>query len=76
MLRTLYGANAMATMGIFAIIGGVYGLGMIFGNLKRGLSLILQVPGAMMGALKSIVQVIVYGCMMIIELLGTVFIYQ
>lgn len=75
-LRTLYGANAVATMGIFAIIGVVYGLGMIFGNLKRGISLIMQIPGAMLGALKSIVQVVVYAFMMIIELLGTVFIYQ
>lgn len=75
-LRGLYAANCIAAMGIFAIIGVVYGLGMITGNLKRGISLIMQVPGAMMGALKSITQIIVYVFVMCVELIATVFVYQ
>lgn len=62
-------------LGIFVIIGLFYGLGMVISNLKRGVHLLLQIPGAMLGILKSIVQIIVYTIVMIMELLGTIFMY-
>lgn len=74
-LRTLYGANCVAVLGVFVIIGLFYGLGMIVSNLTRGVRLLLQIPGAMLGILRSIVQIIVYTIVMIMELLGTIFMY-
>lgn len=74
-LQFLYGANCVAVLGIFVIIGLFYGLGMVISNLKRGVHLLLQIPGAMLGILKSIVQIIVYTIVMIMELLGTIFMY-
>lgn len=74
-LRTLYGANCVAVLGIFVIIGLFYGFGMVISNLTRGVRLLLQIPGAMFGILRSIVQIIVYTLVMIMELLGTIFMY-
>ncbi len=74
-MRFLYGANLLATMGIFTVLGVVYGLGMIFGNIKRGISMICAVPAAMLGMLKSIVQVVLYVAMMIFEIVSTIFLF-
>lgn len=74
-MRFLFALNCVAVVGVFVLLGVVYGLGMVISNLKRGVYLIMQLPGAMLGVLRSIVQVIVYTIMMIAELIGTIFIY-
>lgn len=75
-LRYLFAANCMAVLGIICVIGLVYCVGMLFSNLRRGFSLIMQIPGAMLGVLKSIAQIVVYVITMICELVGTVFLYS
>lgn len=75
LMNFIYGANCIAVLGVFVILSLVYALGMVISNLKRGVHLIMQVPGAMLGVLRSVVQVIVYTVVMIMELLGTMFVY-
>lgn len=75
-LRVAYGANCLVVMGIIVVITFVYAIGMIVSNIKRMLHMLMSIPGAMMGMLKSIAQVIVYVVMMVVELLSTVFVYE
>lgn len=75
-LRVGFGANLLAALFAFSLIGLIYGLGIIIANLKRGLSMIMQIPFAMMGMMRSAVQVVVYVFAMCIELLATIFIYS
>ena len=57
-------------------VGVMYGLGMVISNLKRGISMLMQIPFAMMGAVRGIIQVVMYVFTMCIELLFTVYVYQ
>lgn len=75
-LRWAYGLNCIACLFAFALIGVVYGFGMMIGNIKRGVSLIMQVPFAVMGVLRSIIQVALYVFVMCIELIFSVFAYK
>ena len=75
-LRFVYALNCIAVIGISTVLGLFYGLGMCISNIKRGVRLLAQIPGAMMGVLSSIVQVIVYVFIMILELLCTIFLYS
>lgn len=76
MLRVAYGANCIVVMGVIVIITFVYAIGMIVSNIKRMLHLLMSIPAAMMGVLRSIAQVIVYTVMMVVELIATVFVYE
>lgn len=75
-LNLLFFANCCVCLLVFVILGFVYCVGMMIHNLKTGISMIMAIPGAMLGVLKSIAQVVVYVIKMIIELLGTMFLYQ
>ena len=75
-MGTLFLVNCIVCLGVFVVIGLFYCLGMLLHNLKTGLALIMSIPGAMLGVLKSIIQVVVYVIKMIIELFGTIFLYQ
>lgn len=75
-MGTLFLVNCIVCLGVFVIIGLFYCLGVLLHNLKTGLALIMSIPGAMLGVLKSIIQVVVYVIKMIIELFGTIFLYQ
>lgn len=68
--------NAFVCLGIFVLIGLIFCFGMFFKNIKMGISLIMSVPAAMLGMLKSITQVIVYVVGMVVNLVGTVILYQ
>lgn len=75
-LRVAYALNCVACLFAFALIGVMYGLGMVISNLKRGISMLMQIPFAMMGAVRGIIQVVMYVFTMCIELLFTVYVYQ
>lgn len=75
-LRVAYALNCVACLFSFALIGVMYGLGMVISNLKRGISMLMQIPFAMMGAIRGIIQVVMYVFTMCIELLFTVYVYQ
>lgn len=75
-LRVAYALNCVACLFAFVLIGVMYGLGMVISNLKRGISMLMQIPFAMMGAVRGIIQVVMYVFTMCIELLFTVYVYQ
>lgn len=75
-LRVAYGLNCIACLFSFALIGVIYGFGMVIGNIKRGIHLIMQIPFAVMGVVRSIVQVFIYVFVMCIELIFSVFAYR
>ena len=59
----------------YGILGFYYGLGILIVNIKRGLRLIIAVPGAMLGSLASIAKVISYTVIMMLEILLNIFLY-
>lgn len=73
--NVLYYLNCFAVLFVVAIIGLYYSLSMLIQSLKRGFHMILAIPGAMLGALASIVEVIVTVFMLILEVIGTMFVY-
>lgn len=70
-----YALNLLAVCGVLIIIALFYGVGMVINNVKRSLHFFTAIPGAMLGALRSIVQVITYVLIMIFEILCTAFMY-
>lgn len=74
-LRFGYGLNCFVVLCILSMLGLVYGIGMCYSNMKRGIKLITSIPMALVGVLRSVVQVIVFVIAMIMELIGTVFLY-
>ena len=75
-LRVLFGVNCLICLGVFTILGIVYCGGLVLHNLKHGFSMLMSIPGAMLGAMKSIAQVLVYFISMILELFVTIFLYE
>ena len=75
-LRVLFGANCLVILGVFTILGIVYCGGLVLHNIKHGFSMLMSIPGAMLGAMKSIAQVLVYFVSMILELFVTIFLYE
>ena len=75
-LKLLYWANMIVCIGVLALIGLSYSLGMAISNLKRGIQLLLAIPMASLGVLKGIVQVLVYLVLMVCEVIGTAFMYS
>lgn len=71
-----FAANAIALMLAFGITGLVYGLSLLFSNIKRSATLILSMPVAMFGAMRSLARVVVVAIMMIIELIATILVYS
>ena len=76
LLGFLFLLNCCVVLGVFVLLGAYYCIGMLIHNIKSGISLIMTIPAAMVGVVKSIVQVVVYVINMILEILGTVFLYQ
>lgn len=59
----------------YAILGFVYGFGIIMTNFKRGMKLITAVPGAMLGSVQSVSKIISYTVLMILELIINIVLY-
>lgn len=60
----------------YSVLGFVYAFGIIMSNLKRGIRLIVAVPGAMLGSLASVAKVISYTVLMIAELVLNIMLYM
>lgn len=71
----LYYLNGFVLLMVFAVLGFAYVLFIMFGSFKRSVLLIVNVPTAVLGAYKSIIKVIIYALALIVELIGTLFIY-
>lgn len=60
----------------YSVLGFVYAFGIIMSNIKRGIRLIVAVPGAMLGSLASVAKVISYTVLMIAELVLNIMLYM
>lgn len=76
MTSVLYWANAVIILFVITIIGLVYSLGLIINMIGRGIKMVSSVPFAMLGNMKAMAKVVTYTAMMIIEVLGTFFVYS
>lgn len=59
----------------YSVLGFVYAFGIIMSNIKRGMRLIVAVPGAMLGSLASVAKIISYTVLMIAELVLNIMLY-
>lgn len=75
-VRVLYVLYSIIMLFVMAIIGFGYALAVLFGMFRRGVSMVMSTPFALMGNFKAMSKVTTIVAMMIIELIGTVFIYQ
>ena len=76
MSSVLYWANAVIILFVVTIIGLVYSLGLIVNIIGRGIKMVSGVPFALLGNMKATAKVVTYTAMMIIEVLGTFFVYS
>lgn len=76
MTAVLYWANACIILFVITIIGLVYSVGLIINMLGRGIKMVSSVPFAVLGNMKAMAKVVTYTAMMIIEVLGTFFVYS
>lgn len=73
--RICYYMSCFSALFVLSIIGLYYAVMMLIANLKRSVSLFMSIPGAMIGSIRSIVNLIVLVCTMVIELLLTMVLY-
>lgn len=76
MTSVLYWLNAIIILFVITIIGLVYSIGLIINMLGRGIKMVSSVPFAVLGNMKAMAKVATYTAMMIIEVLGTFFVYS
>lgn len=74
--KALYILNAMSSLLFLAVIGLVYGLGLVISTIMNGLRLIVGLPFAMLGNFKAMGKVFMYGVIMIIEVFFTAVMYN
>lgn len=71
----LYWFNLLCLCGGMAVVGFGYAFAIIVSNIRRSWQIIFNMPLAMMGALQAIAKMIVYTIVMIVEIIGTIFMY-
>lgn len=72
----LYLVNSLTLLFCLIVIGFWYAFGIVFANLKRGIRTITSVPMALLGSLSAIAKFLTYTCMLLIEIIGTIFLYN
>lgn len=68
--------HAIVTLFVYAIIGWFYAFGMFFQNLKRMITLLVKIPAAALGVMRSMAQVVAYIVAMIVEIMATILMYS
>ncbi len=69
-------AQALIQLFTISILGIFYGFSVMFSNIKRGYLIIFDTPLALMGSIQAIGKILTYTCVLIIEIVGTIFIYD
>lgn len=69
-LRILYYLSAFLVMAVISFLGLYFAVGIFVRNLVNGVKLIVSVPGAMLGVMKSIIQVVLIVVTMIAEIIA------
>lgn len=67
--------SGLILFGLIGTIGIGYGIGMLVGNLKRTVRLIVAVPFAVTGSLKMAARLVTIVGMMVVEIMGTIIMY-
>ena len=71
----LYFLNAFTLLMAYAVVGWFYAISMCISNLKRGIKSIASIPFALLGSIPAIAKTITYVMMLIVEIIGTFFVY-
>lgn len=71
-----YWFNAIIILVCVVLLGFFYAFGMLFGAMKRTFMLVTAIPFATMGAMSGIAKVIIYTIALIVEVIGTLFLYN
>ena len=71
----LFFVNCFLFMFAAVIIGFAYSFMMVISVLKRGFAALASIPGAMLGVMKSIAQVLVSVCAMVLEIFVSIGLY-
>jgi hypothetical protein len=74
--KLLYYTNSLTMLLVITVLGFVYAIGMLINMFGRGIKLITSIPFAMLGSFRAMAKVVTYAVMMIIEVIGTAFIYS
>lgn len=72
----MYWFSALVEIGLIAMIGWLWCLGLIVNSFRRTLRMCMAIPGAMIGSLKSFAHMLVYIFMMFLEIIVTAFLFQ
>ena len=72
----LYLINALTLLLCLTVIGVYYALAIVLANIFRGVRMIMSVPMALLGSLSAIAKFLTYTVMMIVEIIGTIFLYS
>mgnify|MGYP006913874608 CR=1 FL=1 len=75
-MQIVYWFSAFSLLMSFTLIGFFYALAMMVSCIKRAFQLITAIPFALVGFIAGIAKVIVYAVTMIIEVIGTMFMYR
>lgn len=68
--------NSVVLLTSFVLIGFGYAIGMLIGAFRRTFQLIAAIPFAALGAISAIAKVIIYTAALLLQTLGTIFIYM
>lgn len=74
-MSLIYWANSAVLLLSFVVVGFAYALTMFFSSIKRGIQVITTIPFATLGVTGAIAKMVIYSLALVLEVLGTVFIY-
>lgn len=72
----MYWFNAIILLVCVVVLGVFYALGMLVSSFKRTFGVVTAIPFATLGALAGISKVIIYSIALILEVIGTLFLYN
>ena len=74
-LHTVYFLNIFSLLLVVSIVGGVYAFTTLINVVKKGLTVLMSIPGAALGILKSIATIISTVVVMAVEVVSVGFVY-
>lgn len=74
-LGWFYKADVFVTLALFIFIGFTFALNMLITNIRRSFQVVTSAVGASIGSLTQAAKFVVYACIIIIEIVGTLFLF-
>lgn len=72
----MYWLNTLITLFATALLGWVWCFGLLVNAVKRTVRMCMALPGAMLGSLKSVANLLIYTIMGVVEIVLTAFLFQ